>query len=115
MSAPPSRNLRAACLVLLALAVLAAFQPAWNAGWIQFDDPLYVLENAHIRGGFTAANVRWVLGSIHGGNWHPLTSFSHMLDVQLFGVEPRGPHVENVLLHTASTLLLVWLCFRLTG
>ena len=37
-----------------------------------------------------------------------------MLDVELFGLDPRGPHAENLLLHTASVLLLAWLCFRLT-
>ncbi len=115
MNARPSPIVRTACLALLALAVLAAFEPALRAGWIQFDDPVYVVENPWIRGGFQVQNLRWVLGSIHGGNWHPLTSLSHMLDVQLFGLRPFGPHLENVLLHTASTLLLAWLCFRLTG
>jgi tetratricopeptide (TPR) repeat protein len=115
MSAIPSRPLRALCLVLLALAVLLAFLPALQGAWIQFDDPVYVLENPHIRGGFRWENVRWVLGSIHGGNWHPLTSFSHMLDVELFGLDPRGPHAENLLLHATSTLMLAWLLFRTTG
>ncbi len=112
--AAPSRLVRSLCLAALALLVVAAFEPAFAGAWIFFDDPLYVTKNAHVLQGLCPQSVRWALSSIHGGNWHPLTSFSHMLDIELFGLSPRGPHVENVVLHAASALLLVWLCFRLT-
>ena len=38
--------------------------------------------------------------------WHPLTWLSHMLDVELFGLHPGGPHMVNVLLHAADSVLL---------
>ena len=51
----------------------------------------------------------------HGGNWHPLTSWSHMLDVQLFGLEPAGHHAVSLLLHVLNAVLLVLVLYRLTG
>jgi len=39
-------------------------------------------------------------------NWHPLTMISHMLDCQLYGLSPSGHHLTNLLLHTASAILL---------
>src|SRR5882762_1123950 len=77
-------------LVLLALATLGAFGGVLRNGWILLDDPRYVYENPHVNRGFTLAGVRWSLAQPHGGNWHPLTSWSHMLDVQLMGLSPAG-------------------------
>ena len=48
-------------------------------------------------------------------NWHPLTWLSHALDCQLFGLNPAGPHYENVLLHAVDAVLLFLLLQRATG
>ena len=66
-----------------------------------------------------AEGVRFAFRGPHGGNWHPLTTLSHLLDVELFGLDPRGHHGVNVLLRIvtqggASTLdLLAWVLFTL--
>jgi len=59
--------------------------------------------------------MRWFLHEPHGGNWHPLTSFSHMLDVQLFGLAPSGHHAVSLALHILNALLVLLVLFRLTG
>jgi tetratricopeptide (TPR) repeat protein len=100
---------------LLAILTLAAFWPVLQNGFVNYDDPEYVTENPHVQTGLTAANVRWALTSQHGGNWHPLTSLSHMLDVQLFGLKAGWHHAINLLFHTANAVLLYLLLQRLTG
>jgi tetratricopeptide (TPR) repeat protein len=47
--------------------------------------------------------------------WHPLTSLSHLLDYELFGLEPAGHHLTSLLFHIASTLLLFGILKRMTG
>src|ERR1051326_2017148 len=106
-----------AVLICLLLAILtwAAFWPVLHNGFVNYDDPEYVTENPHVQTGLTAANVRWAFSSQHGGNWHPLTSISHMLDVQLFGLKASWHHLINLLFHTANVILLYLLLERLTG
>jgi tetratricopeptide (TPR) repeat protein len=116
-TAAPTVGPRARALTLIALAVatLAAYAGLWNCDWIQFDDPVYVRDNAYIAAGFTIDGLRWVLTHPHGGNFHPLTSMSHMLDCQIFGIDPRGPHMVNLVLHIANAMLVCSVLARLTG
>jgi hypothetical protein len=102
------------CIVLIA-ATLACYWPLAHYEFINFDDNIYVLQNQHVRGGFNWANVQWAFGSGVGGNWHPLTWFSHMLDCQLYGLNAGGHHLTNVLFHTANSLLLLLVLRRMTG
>ena len=114
-STPRSRFVPPLTLALLAAATVAAFAGVFRNGWILFDDPLYVYENPHVNRGFTPAGVRWFLTQPHGGNWHPLTSWSHMLDVQLFGLSPVGHHAMSLALHALNAVLLAVVLHRLTG
>jgi len=82
--------------------------PAW-------DDGQYVLENPYVRQGLSWKGAAWAFTSFHAGNWHPLTFLSHMLDVQLFGLDASGPHGVNVLLHAANAVLLLLVLHRMTG
>ena len=113
----PSPMSPARWLVLGALAALtvAVFYGVLHNGWVRLDDPAYVLDNVHVNRGWSFADALWFLSHAHGGNWHPLTSWSHMLDVQLFGLAAAGPHAVNLALHVANALLLAWVLFRLTG
>ncbi len=111
----PSPFVRALTLAALAAATWAAFAGVTGNGSILLDDPLYVFENPHVVGGFTAANARWFLTEPHSGNWHPLTSWSHLLDVQLFGLAAGGPHAVSLALHVINALLLLLVLARLTG
>jgi tetratricopeptide (TPR) repeat protein len=68
-----------------------------------------------VKGGLTGENVAWAFSATAMSNWHPLTWLSHMTDVQLFGLDPRGHHLTNVFFHAASTLLLFFLLAQITG
>ncbi len=91
------------------------FAGAAKLPFVNLDDPAYVLEQPFIARGFSLAGVKWSLTHFHGGNWHPLTSISHMLDCQFFGLNPVGHHVVNVLFHAATAGLLVLALEGLTG
>jgi protein O-mannosyl-transferase len=101
--------------LLLALLVLVACLPVLHNGFIFIDDPDYVLANPQVQSGLTWAGTVWAFKSNVGGNWHPLTWWSHMLDCQLFGLNSRGHHLTNLLLHTANTLLLFLVLLRMMG
>ena len=93
------------CALLSALTLLA-YWPVLNNDFINLDDYTYITKNPHVQGGLTWENVKWSFQAGYSGNWHPLTWLSHMLDVQLFGLDPRWHHLVNLLFHIANTLLL---------
>jgi hypothetical protein len=88
-----------------------------GALWAEFnvlDDDQYVRENVHVREGLSGSNIAWAFTHQHAAMYHPLTTISHMADVQMFGMNPLGHHLVNVLLHTASSVLLFVALRRLT-
>src|SRR3984893_4400072 len=96
--------------IFLIAIVWAVFAQTFHHQFINYDDPLYVLDNAHVRAGLTWRGVGWAFTHVHSQNWHPLTTISHMLDCQFFGVNPGPQHLMNVFLHSiAAVLLLAWL------
>jgi cytochrome c-type biogenesis protein CcmH/NrfG len=104
-------------MALLAAATIAVFwQVSWN-GFVNLDDPAYVTHNPMVREGLTWAGVRWAFGDLHGEAtyWHPVTWLSHMLDCQLFGLNPTGHHLTSLFLHTLNTVLLFAVLRRMTG
>ena len=101
--------------LLLAVVTLLVYYPEGRFQFVNLDDSLYVSSNSHVQKGLTLEGLGWALSTGHGGNWHPLTWLSHMLDAQVFGPGPAGPHVVNLLFHLANTLLLLGLLRRLTG
>jgi hypothetical protein len=100
---------------LLCVVVFIAYSPLLFADFINFDDPLYVTGNAYVKAGLTFRGIAWALTSFDSYNWHPLTWISHMLDVQMFGLNPLAHHLVNLLLHLANTLLLFGVFRKMTG
>src|SRR3972149_1432137 len=97
------------------LAVLIVFGQTLRHDFVNYDDRLYVYENPYVTHGLTTQGIVWAFTSKHASNWHPLTWLSHMLDCQLFGLAPWGPHLVNVLLHAATAILLFLVLRRMTG
>lgn len=99
----------------LFVVTLSIYLPVGSHQFIEFDDDVYVTKNPNVMRGITGKNVIWAFGSVEAGNWHPVTWLSHMADVQLYGLEPRGHHLTNVAVHALSATLLMLLLYRLTG
>jgi len=102
-------------LLGLLLLTCVCFWPVGSLGFIGYDDIDYVYQNSVVQSGLNAASVAWAFGGAHAGNWHPVTWLSHMLDCDLFGLDPHAQHCVNLGLHAAnSALLFLWLA-GLTG
>ena len=101
--------------IVIVLAILMVYGQVRNHAFIDFDDYEYITENPHVRTGLKFENVVWAFTSYHSNNWHPLTWISHMADVALFGLNPGGHHLVNVLFHTANALLLLLVLLKMTG
>lgn len=104
----------AVCFVLV-LMVWFAFGQSLAFDFVNYDDNQYVYENSHISNGLTQEGARRIVTHPHSSNWHPLTSLSHMLDCQLYGLTPAGHHLTNLLLHLATVLLLFSTLRKMTG
>jgi tetratricopeptide (TPR) repeat protein len=83
--------------------------------FINLDDNAYVFKNAQVARGVTLEGIGWAFTHVHSGNWHPITWLSHMLDCQVYGLNPGGHHLTNVLLHTGTAILLFALLQQMTG
>ncbi|MBW2286023.1 MAG: glycosyltransferase family 39 protein [Deltaproteobacteria bacterium] len=119
MVATPSyiRKYRADIIIslLLCLMILAVYGQVVGHRFVNFDDNVYVTDNAQVRNGWSLDGLKWAFTTDLHGHWHPLTWLSHMTDVQGFGMNPAGHHLTNAALHLASTLLLFFLLRRMTG
>jgi tetratricopeptide (TPR) repeat protein len=101
--------------LLLIILTLAVYWQVQTHDFVNFDDDLYVVKNPHIKNGITYESINWAFTTLSTGNWHPLTWLSHMLDVQFFGINPRGHHLINLLFHIVNTLLLFSVFKKMTG
>jgi tetratricopeptide (TPR) repeat protein len=107
---------QAVCVcVFLALAVLAVFGQTVHFEFVNFDDQIYVYENPQLAGGLSLGSVAWAFTHAECSLYHPLTMLSLRLDYQLHGLHAGGYHLTNVLIHTASVILLFLLLRRMTG
>lgn len=101
--------------LVLAALVFGAFLPAVDNDFVGYDDTDYVTTNFRVQRGLSWDNIGWAFTTSEAANWHPFTWLSHLLDVQLFGLNPAGHHLTSILIHAASALLLFQLLRTLTG
>ena len=103
-----SAHSRTAVLIGASLFVLvfAIYGQVRGHQFVDFDDPLYVSANEEVLRGLTWSGVIWAFTHVHAGYWLPLTWISHMLDVQLFGVNAGAHLLVSTALHAINCALL---------
>ena len=89
--------------LLLAVAVVFAYQPAWHAGFI-WDDDTYISANEMLR---SPAGL-WAIWFKPGATcqYYPLSFTVFWLGYHLWGLHPLGYHAQNLLLHVLTAILL---------
>lgn len=113
LSSPRSQGWILAGVIFL--GTLALYLPVRKYPFINYDDDRYISDNAHVKFGLTPESMKWAFISFDESNWHPVTWLSHMLDCQIFGLNPAGPHIVNSVLHAANAAVLFWILCLATG
>jgi Flp pilus assembly protein TadD len=104
----------AVCIFLVAITWMV-FGQTLGHEFVNYDDQNYVYQNTKVTSGLSVAGIAWAFTHVHAQNWHPLTTISHMLDCQLYGLKAGGHHFTNVLLHTIAVILLFLVLREMTG
>src|SRR6185436_9547164 len=102
MSDDSNRRRTTLICLLLVLATLAVYWQVGSHEFTNYDDPDYVTENRLVQKGLTWEGFLWAFNNSFA--WHPLTWLSHMVDWQLFGLNPGAHHLMSVLFHIANSL-----------
>ena len=102
--------------ILLVIATFIAYMQVLKYGFItSFDDTNYLTSNWNIKAGLTKESIVWAFSTSYASNWHPVTWLSHMLDYELYGMEPFGHHLTSLIFHITNTLLLFGVLLKMTG
>ena len=102
------------CLFIIAASLTVYWQIS-NHEFINYDDGLYIMENLHVQAGLTLESIKWAFTTGHAANWHPLTWLSHMLDIEIYGLNPMGHHWTNLQIHIVNSILLFLVLKMMTG
>lgn len=102
------------CLFLI-ISTSVVYGQMLNHDFVYFDDQRYVADNSIVKAGLSIEGLSWAFSTTMAEFWHPLTWLSLMLDTQLFGLNPGGYLLTNLLLHILSTMLLFFFLKRATG
>jgi tetratricopeptide (TPR) repeat protein len=99
--------------LLVLILTFAAFKDSLKFNFLSWDDDVYVVNNPLIRG-FSPELLGRVFTEYLWGNYHPLTVLSLSVDYSIWGLDPYGYHLTNLLLHLLNTLLIIIITLRLT-
>lgn len=108
-------RLRILICLFLALVTLVAYWQVFGCEFTGHDDTSYVTKNPFIGRGLGLSGLIWAFTTFHSANWHPLTWISHMADYQIYGLNPGGHHLTNLLFHIVNAVLLFLVLTRMTG
>ena len=102
------------CLFLV-IPTLAVYYPVHTHPFFGSDDALYVVNTDALHHGVNWKTIYWSFRTLYMVNWIPLTWLSHALYYSLFGLNPAGHHMVNVLLHAFNAVLLFLVLKHATG
>lgn len=116
MTSPKSKHGRTTWLappLLLLIATVSVYAVTGNFGFlVTWDDKDYLISNETVNG-FTWTHLKEAFSGYYMGNYAPMHILSYMADHALWGLNPAGYHMENVLLHGMNGVLFYLLLRRL--
>jgi hypothetical protein len=99
-------------LVLIVSVTLVTFLPTLGNDFVRWDDDDNLTENPFYRG-LGWSELRWMWTATLMGHYIPLTWMTFGLDYLVWGMNPAGYHLTNVVLHAANAALFYVLVRRL--
>ena len=100
------------CLLLI-LSILFSYYQVRGHEFVSYDDLRYVKKFE--KEGLTLKSIIESFTTLHASNWHPLTWLSHIVDIQLYGMNSGAHHLVNVFFHIINSLLLFLVFRKMTG
>ncbi len=120
----PKRLALILCVISLAAITAWTFFSVHSFGYIDYDDPAYITGNPYVNSGVDVQNIKWAFtfeeskgAPVHDGIqnlYHPVTWISHMIDVEVFGIQsPGAQHIVNLAIHLIAGILLFFIFLKL--
>jgi len=94
-------------IVMIVVVVFLVFLPTLNCGFV-WDDDMNITDNLNFRG-LSASHLYWMFTTLHDGNYHPLCWMTFGFDFVIWGLNPTGYHLTNLVLHILNTVLFYYL------
>src|SRR5215831_2426598 len=110
--AKPTRQSDGWIALFIALATLVVFLPALRNEFVGWDDYELLVQNPHYRG-LGWSELRWMFTTFHTGHYQPLSWITFAVDYLIWGMNPLGYHLTNLVLHAANAALFYFLSLRL--
>lgn len=92
-------------LLAILLLTFLSFQPSLYNGFVNWDDPDYLLNNPTVRS-LNVNNIQQIFTSFVTGNYQPLTILSFAYEYTIAGYNPFLYHFDNLILHLINTGLV---------
>lgn len=99
-------------ILAIVIACSIAFLPVLKAGFVNYDDPEYVLNNIYLRQ-FSFENIKHIFLLKTTDLYVPMTVFSYLLEYSVFGANPKAFHFFNLVFHIINTILLLTILMKL--
>lgn len=99
----------------LFVLVMAIYYQTIGFNFINLDDNLYVFNNPIVSSGLNKESLNWAFTKFYAANWHPVTWVSHLIDVELYGLNPGGHHATNIVFHLLNSILAFTVFKKMTG
>lgn len=100
--------------ISVAVITFLIFLPTLQAGFLDWDDNVFIFQTLEIRAIDTALFKRAFTTTVYA-NWYPLNVISYAVDYAIWGFDPFGYHLTNIVIHSINTFLVFVLAVRLLG
>jgi protein O-mannosyl-transferase len=98
--------------MLVMLVTALAFLPVLSNNFVNWDDDKILTENPDYRG-LGWQQIGWMFSTLLMGHYHPLTWISFALDYSIWGMNPFGYHLTNLLLHVGNAVMFYFVSRKL--
>lgn len=102
---------RLLCIIIASITLLV-YLPALNNGFVNYDDNVLIYNNPSIRS-IDIDLLTMIFSPETNATGMPLNLFSYAVDYAIWGLNPFGFHLTNIIIHTINTILVFILTLRL--
>jgi len=102
-----------ASLIFISFLIIALYWRVYEYDFVSLDDS-FIYDNPHLKDGLSIRNIIWAFSNYSASLWIPVTWISFFLDYELYGMNPGGYHITNVILHVFNTLILFVILYQIT-